>query len=241
MYQTNQKGLLTELHCQLAFTEAGISLFVPISQDSKADFIADINNKLYRIQCKTASISMNKDFFQITCIASGYKNPTKYTSKDVDFYYTYCEGQSYLLPFEEGKSKIFRLKSPTSGNISNIRWAKDYELETVLTQIGYNIQVIKPTIIAKTLKENFCTNCGTPISSLATFCNKCNHLLNQRVVENRPTREELKNMIRNETFVEIGKKYNVSDNAIRKWCDFENLPRTKKDIKSFSDEEWEII
>lgn len=229
------------MHCQLAFTKVGISLFIPISQDSKADFVADINNKLYRIQCKTASISMNEDFFQITCIANGYKKPIKYTSKDVDFYYTYCNGQSYLLPFEEGKNKIFRLKAPLNGNISNVRWAKDYELETVLTELGYNIQTVEQTIIAKTKKENFCTNCGTPISSSATLCNKCNHLLNQRVVENRPTREELKNMIRNETFVEIGKKYNVSDNAVRKWCDFENLPRTKKEIKSFSDEEWEII
>ena len=35
--------------------------------------------------------------------------------------------------------------------------------------------------------------------------------------------------------------FNVTDNAIRKWCDAENLPRRVSDIKSYSDSEWEII
>ena len=35
--------------------------------------------------------------------------------------------------------------------------------------------------------------------------------------------------------------YGVSDNAIRKWCDSENLPRKSKEIKSYSDEEWDLI
>lgn len=37
---------------------------------------------------------------------------------------------------------------------------------------------------------------------------------------------------------QIGQMYNVSDNAIRKWCKIENLPSKKADIKSYSDEEW---
>lgn len=58
-----------------------------------------------------------------------------------------------------------------------------------------------------------------------------------RFVE-RCSREELKALIRNTPFTTIGKHFNVSDNAIRKWCDFYNLPRRVKDIKAFSDEEW---
>ena len=30
--------------------------------------------------------------------------------------------------------------------------------------------------------------------------------------------EELKKLIRNTSFVEAGKKFNISDNGIRKWC-----------------------
>ena len=39
----------------------------------------------------------------------------------------------------------------------------------------------------------------------------------------------------------IGKQYGVSDNPIRKWCKIENLPYTKKEIKSYSDKEWDLI
>lgn len=63
---------------------------------------------------------------------------------------------------------------------------------------------------------------------------------NQRIV-NRPSREQLKQLIRTKSFTEIGKMYGVSDNAIRKWCDFENLPRKKGQINSYSDKEWELV
>ncbi len=48
-------------------------------------------------------------------------------------------------------------------------------------------------------------------------------------------------MIRTIPFTKIGSMYNVNDNSIRKWCDSYNLPRTKKEINSYSDEEWEGI
>ena len=32
--------------------------------------------------------------------------------------------------------------------------------------------------------------------------------------------------------------YNVSDNAIHKWCDKYDLSRKSSEIKKFSDEEW---
>ena len=64
--------------------------------------------------------------------------------------------------------------------------------------------------------------------------------MKNRTVE-RPSREELKHMIRSLPFTTIAKKYGVSDNAIRKWCNFEKLPSKKKDINAYSDEEWELI
>ena len=62
----------------------------------------------------------------------------------------------------------------------------------------------------------------------------------QRTVE-RPSRKELKQLIRTKPFTQIGKMYGVSDNAIRKWCDFEKLPRKKNEINKYTDEEWELI
>ena len=48
-------------------------------------------------------------------------------------------------------------------------------------------------------------------------------------------------MIRAESFSSIGQMFNASDNAIRKWCDKYNLPKTKKEIDNYTDEEWENI
>jgi hypothetical protein len=48
-------------------------------------------------------------------------------------------------------------------------------------------------------------------------------------------------LIRTSSFLQIGRIYNVSDNAIRKWCKAANLPSKATEIKQYSDEEWEKI
>ena len=87
--------------------------------------------------------------------------------------------------------------------------------------------------------EYKCKICNKPISRGAEHCEDCVKLAS-RLVE-RPTREELKELIRNKSFTEIGSKYKVSDNAIRKWCIQENLPSKKTVIKQLSDEEWQKV
>jgi len=42
-------------------------------------------------------------------------------------------------------------------------------------------------------------------------------------------------------FTQIGLKFNVTDNGIRKWCKKYNLPAKRSEIKNYSDEEWEKI
>lgn len=71
-----------------------------------------------------------------------------------------------------------------------------------------------------------------------------NKLKNNKVIHpkarkcERPERETLKKEIREFSFVQLSKKYSVSDNAIKKWCDDYNLPRLKREINSYSDEDW---
>lgn len=95
----------------------------------------------------------------------------------------------------------------------------------------------------KIAEKYFCTDCGKEISSHAKRCDFCEKERRENNFHqcHSISREELKDLIRNKTFVEIGKMYNVSDNAIKKWCDKFNLPRKKKEIKSYSDEEWDKI
>lgn len=91
----------------------------------------------------------------------------------------------------------------------------------------------------KSHKIYYCKQCGKEIYKGSTYCPECSSFL-QRKAE-RPERPELKVLIRTMPFTQIGLKYGVTDNAIKKWCDAVNLPRTKKEINSYSDEEWELI
>lgn len=54
-------------------------------------------------------------------------------------------------------------------------------------------------------------------------------------------REKLKQMIRQYTFLHLSAEFGVSDKAIVKWCISFNLPYKKKDINSYTDEEWKKI
>lgn len=98
-----------------------------------------------------------------------------------------------------------------------------------------NYPIRKP----KQQAQHYCIDCGKPIDRQAIRCVECSHKA-QRKVE-RPSREELKNLIRTTPFTHIAKKYGVSDKAIVKWCISENLPKKVSDIKKYSDEEWEKL
>lgn len=86
---------------------------------------------------------------------------------------------------------------------------------------------------------NYCIDCGKIIDKNSTRCVECSRLSSRKV--ERPLREELKKLIREKSFLEIGRMFNVSDNAVRRWCDAEHLPRKKIEIKQYTDEEWERI
>jgi hypothetical protein len=78
-------------------------------------------------------------------------------------------------------------------------------------------KTIKPQI--KSIKYNYCS-CGAEIKNESTVCQKCHHE-NLRKIKRRPTYSEL---IGDITFLggytATGRKYNVSDNTIRKWLKF---------------------
>lgn len=61
-----------------------------------------------------------------------------------------------------------------------------------------------------------CVDCNKEITCGTRRCVICNGLNNRKV--RRPSKEELLSDISTLSFVSVGKKYGVSDNAVRKWC-----------------------
>lgn len=91
----------------------------------------------------------------------------------------------------------------------------------------------------KVHKIFYCKFCGKEVWQGNDCCPSC-AAINRRLVE-RPTREILKEKIRNQSFLSIGAEYGVADNTIRKWCIGYSLPSKKTEIKNYSDQEWEQI
>lgn len=83
-----------------------------------------------------------------------------------------------------------------------------------------------------------CPKCGGYKSYNADQCLKCSKEERKKF---EVTREELKEMIYSEAFVDIGKRFGVSDNSIRERCRKLGLPFNKKDILKYSPEEWKVV
>lgn len=91
----------------------------------------------------------------------------------------------------------------------------------------------------KQKSQSFCIDCGILITAGCKRCKQCAAKASRFI--NRPSRDQLKNLIRTKSFVSIGRSFKVSDNAIRKWCEEYGLPKKRAEIKSFTNEQWEEI
>ena len=143
-----------------------------------------------------------------------------------------------LEPFWNGKELTLILDHINGENhddrLENLRWVCPNCNIQLETSNGKNHRILS--------KKYYCIDCGKEISQGSTRCLICSCKSRAISLDEMPiSREHLKNLIREKSFSDLGRFYNVSDNAIRKWCDKYNLPRTKKAIKEYSDEEWSKI
>ena len=132
MLNSKQKGNLTELQCLTAFTELGYTVSIPYGDCAKYDFIADINNKLYRIQCKTAHKNENGSYtvnVSNSRMCSNGNVLKHYTKDQIDYIMTFIEQQAVFIPvetIENSKTKIFRAELPKYGAKSNCNLIKNF-------------------------------------------------------------------------------------------------------------------
>ena len=141
MLNTHFKGKITELQVAQSFLALGYQVSQPLVSDSRYDFIVDISDKLYKIQCKTSSEIIEENTvlgikFK-TVRQSGSKSTnwtrTKYGENEIDYFATSYKGICYLVPLSEcSNEKTLRIVPPRNGQIKGISFLKDYELSEVL-------------------------------------------------------------------------------------------------------------
>lgn len=101
---------------------------------------------------------------------------------------------------------------------------------------------------SKKYEENkiYCPVCNkNKINKKNNKCRVCENNIRKNIsdkkLNNKISREHLKELIRTTPFTTIANQYKVSDNAIRKWCKKYNLPYKSSEIKKYTDEEWKSI
>lgn len=119
--------------------------------------------------------------------------------------------------------------------LENLRWICPNCDRQLSTFAGRNI--------VREQNKNYCIDCGAEILQSSVRCPSCAAIHKGQLARKveRPSREVLKSKIRSQSFNNIGREYNVSDNAVRKWCETYHLPRTKKEIAKYNDIDWENL
>lgn len=87
----------------------------------------------------------------------------------------------------------------------------------------------------------YCKECGLQISSKSTYCKKCYQEIHNKTIkvprENRPSPLELGRMVKKYGFEKTAEQFNVTSNAVRKWCKNYNIPyHTKELVKWYNDQ-----
>ena len=84
--------------------------------------------------------------------------------------------------------------------------------------------------VAKINDSRICPICGEIKDYHADMCIKC--YLNKKA-KNIPEKETLIDLLLHCSMTQIGKKFNVTSNAVKKWCIKYGLPYKKNDINLF--------
>ncbi len=137
---TSSKGNVSESAVLNAFVRAGFFVFVPFGNGAPYDLIVDTGKKMLKVQVKTGRLRGGCVLFPAQRINGHHGTKRyKYDEGEIDLFAVYCPDneQIYLVPtlgdLAEGRLRIDATKNNQQ---QLIRWAKDFEFETFLCNLG---------------------------------------------------------------------------------------------------------
>lgn len=146
------------------------------------------------------------------------------------------DNRTHAIKLTEGSLEEIT-KMLTSNNFTNQEIADKFKVsENLISGINTGLYWKRDNISypIRTTKheQKFCPGCGKPIQYTSTRCVDCANKA-KRVTE-RPDKEELFAVLKelNGNFTQVGLKYHVTDNAVRKWCKAYNIPHKSADYKT---------
>lgn len=141
MDKTLISGDVTELQCILAFQKRGYYCSTPFSGSCRYDVVVDINNELFRVQCKSCSEHLDEGILMMSVSRSttNTKETVRhgYSEHEIDFFFTYWNGYDFLIPVTDVNSSsliYLRVSEPKGGVQGTMMIAADYLLDNVVEQ-----------------------------------------------------------------------------------------------------------
>ena len=222
-------GDIGEAFALAKFTQYGCKVSIPFTENAPYDLIVDYNGKLYKIQVKTTKNIKNgvMEFYLTRTNGFTFVN-TKYNEKEADYFFLYCIENNWcgLIKISEDLPSIItiRIDYPKNNDLSRCRFANDYEFNRRIDELKTDNNIL--TLPYQSIKK------PTKQKKETVIVNEIPYMTN---------RNKLKNEIRQNPLIRVAEIYGVSDNTIRRWCEKMGLPSHSKDIRKYSDDEWELI
>ena len=143
---SKSRGEVIEAAVLAELMDNGVSVLTPFGENHRYDFVIEVAEQFYKLQCKTARDEGDKIVFSTRSTrprGTGYS--TQDYEGDIDYFVTttsLCD-ETYLVPVEDAsKNEMVLRTEPTKNNQSKgINWATEYRLgEQVKTLRGHVAQ-----------------------------------------------------------------------------------------------------
>ena len=139
---SNRKGNIAEAAIALHAAWLGIPVFRPLNEHGRYDLVMELDDRLWRVQCKWASRVEDVIPIRFTSHRRGPKGFVRrpYTEDEIDAVAAYCPelDETYFLPMDvvgERTQLQLRLNKAKNGQRAALHFATDYELGAV-AQLG---------------------------------------------------------------------------------------------------------